>query len=80
LSNVLTKKPTEADETLEEEPPAHYTCPICTPELHFGIKAVCGAELLGIDAPSDVPTCERCTEIWEHHMVDVHGYPKEWLE
>lgn len=78
MSNVLTKKPTEVVETTDE-PPAHYTCPVCNPERHLGMKAVCGAELLGIEAPDDCPTCEPCSKIWAEHLVEQHDYPRDWV-
>lgn len=78
MSNVLTKKLTESGKTLTE-PPAHLTCSVCNPEKFIGMKAVCGTELLGIEAPDEAPQCDTCTEIWPEHLVDEHGYPREWL-
>lgn len=50
------------------EPPVHYACGICHPVPHFGMRAICGAELLGIEC--DGPVCQTCTTEAMRHALN----------
>ena len=53
----------------------HLVCYVCEPELYPGMRALCGAELLGIDAVwGDV--CRVCDELTQDHYRDIH--PALW--
>lgn len=55
-----------------EEIPSHVFCIVCYPEPFPGMRALCGAELLGIPAPYTAPVCDGCDAVdeWEHEHIE----------
>lgn len=76
---MTTAVPEAQEEAATEatEPPAHICCGLCYPGWQnagpFELKAICGAELLGIKPPPDADTCEACVEARLEHAV-MHAW------
>lgn len=61
----------EEIDTSEAEIPVHFVCRACYPSGggFFTSYAVCGALLLGIDAPAEAMNCDTCDKSWEIHKL-----------
>lgn len=61
------------------KPIMHWSCNLCNPEPYPGMKAICGAELLGMDPALGSDLCEVCgdREVCRDHYISVHGVEYE---
>ncbi|MFF8831315.1 hypothetical protein [Streptomyces sp. NPDC015131] len=74
---TTTEPVTDADAIQAEFFPAHYRCEVCYPdEGAWPIKAICGAELLGLPVPDGVPTCVACDRLLLDHLLR-HTWERE---
>lgn len=65
-----TTQPRAGEVPTSEDFPAHIFCHLCYPgDPYPGIRAICGVELLGIDAHPDDPTCVPCDREAARHIV-----------